>query len=359
MKKMLPVTYPPVTSFPGYADALAIALNSKSGYNWFLHSFINVFMQFDSSSDTAFVDFVNLDFIRFDHIYHLEPQNLFCPPIKAFSIPVNMLNLFDSFFDFVKYLIDKDFYVLAFVNYGVLRRRDSQITHETFVYGYDEERKMFNIADFQLNNSGYKFTEISSEHLEKAFYSVKEKTGVNTGAFFDQRTTDQVIALTPNDDIEVEFCPQLFVSKIEQYLNKQKLYVNYRPLHVYLKSNDDVEDYWGISFYEGLKRLLLCRMKKGNWVDYRQFHLLYDQKNSILVKLKFLINLYNISEAYQYEWQKIVDQTFLVRNMIIKYNIREKEDSDMAYKICNILDILRNKEQGLLEDLIKSILEKA
>ena len=150
MKKVLPVKYPPITSFPYLANMLSILwVNQERTLPWISDHFIQIY----GSTNLGF------DFYDNSSAFYI-PAESYCPFIHIQQIDRKVINHgLHIFSDYVEFLIDNDWYSCLCLDRYYLscsaQYKKDHFLHSTFIYGYDKEKEVVLIADFFNNGEIY------------------------------------------------------------------------------------------------------------------------------------------------------------------------------------------------------------
>lgn len=163
IKKILPVKYPPITSFPQYADFLSIALVEDRSLHWLYSHFIQLRGYYKKG----------YPYIKFDDLPPIEE----CPFCNEHILKRNfILNKWKDIVDFCIYSINLGYYIIINVDRYFLPVFDGynkiHNIHPTLIYGYNIEKAIFNVADFYKDNK-YSYSIVNFEDLNKAFINFK------------------------------------------------------------------------------------------------------------------------------------------------------------------------------------------
>lgn len=152
---VLPVDEPKITHTPVIANMLSVLQTNPETASWIANHFVNIF--------------INRDGV-FDNFYD---RNMFfygCPWLQVNQIRREVvLRICPKIIDYVKALLDECFYVYAAGNTEHIPayHNDHYWAHNMFVYGYDDEQRLFYISDFFINGKYEKAT-CSYDELELA-----------------------------------------------------------------------------------------------------------------------------------------------------------------------------------------------
>jgi hypothetical protein len=357
-KKILPVAYPPITTAPAYADALAILMSCNEALGWVYSHYIQTYIvevldgkaeNFKSIMPCFFGDFDNRRIVNTvsDCIFLNREIN---PFLNIFEIPNVMINtLGESFVSFIKKTIDLDMYVYGFCNASNIKEynRSEAFSHEVFIYGYNDEDKTFYYADFPNNEARkYTFAVCSYDEIEEAFHSVKK-------LFIP--VVKSIAAIQLYKDGPFAFELSYIKESVSEYLHPSKDSV--RRLSDYVESFVNIGDFsWKTKVYVGTDAFNYLaniddRVSKGR-IDVRLYNAMYEHKVMMSKRISYLIERDCLSSSkydLSIEYKSIEEEMLSVRNKILKYNIT-KNDSTIK-SIPAQLYAIREKEEIILKSI--------
>lgn len=334
MKKILPNEYPPITSYTSIAHVLSALWPLKEVMMpWFCQQYI----QLVSTKE-------------FGHFYDCTHDYMMSFPVECpffeyqFIDKRRMFNYPEKFSEFLEYYILKDCYVVAgidefYVNCSWNYQRTHYV-HQALIYGCDTMEKKFYIADFYKDK--YRQTEISYELIDEADRSLSKD--------LDKWYLDVMIF----NYLERHEPFRLNIELIKVLLSD---YVNSRDSFYKLSFSryDDRKNYnYGLQFYDNIVELLL---DKGENIDIRPFHVLYDHKVAMLIRLEYMHqNSFFDNDSYNrlfFEITQLKKENFALRQTILKYNMRpERINLDSVVQKCMYL---KQKEYDTFSFMLKAL----
>ena len=234
------------------------------------------------------------------------------------------------------------YYIEAYDDYGKRHFR-----HEIFIYGYDIESEILYVADF-FENGKYSYSTVSFKQLEEAYSAIHQSADDEIGDFLGGvhliKLRNKRFPFNDAYDRNVWFCADVMISRIKDYLNSKE------------ESLDD--NVWGLSLYSEMKNRLslLCNgtAREQVHLDVRAFHVLYDHKVMMVMRVNYLFDKQIICDKrFMKESEKIRDTANMIRNMYLKFEI--KLDNKILLKIIDLLVVLQEDEESLLEKIVNAI----
>ena len=328
--KILPVEYPPITTYPIIANIFAVLWHKKEQVlPWFADHYIQLHAT-GHEGGAMWFNFYDADFL-----YKIHPAD-YCPYLLTQQIDKSSFNRANfCFTNFIEEQINNDYYIITHLNQYFLpcsyhyNVRNSM--HPTFIYGYNNDQKIIHMSDF-YDDKKYKsktatFDEINQsynfDHLEtdapQAFY------GITLYKFVKSRykTNINLLKQTLEDYIEGKDSTRRYFHSVQfQFTNSQT----------------DNSDY-GINCYNMLAKHINYCKEKGDWPDVRPFHLLYDHKVAMKIRLNYLVdnNYINNKEKDRLLLlcDKLINSTLAFRNLALKHQVQSDSKTLVAlYESC-------------------------
>lgn len=294
----LPISMPPITSYPFVADLLAVLWAHKSlTAPWIFERYIQ--LQVEVNNDPPILDFYDGGVRENDLLPFYS-----CPFIEWRRIDrVRNYPPISLFVDYVRYQIDHNTYVDTPLDQIYLRcspvySRDNFI-HETFIYGYNDKLKTVNVADFYENRK-YTFEVITYDELEN---SAKGLTNfINLYSFRDYEY-------------------ELNIEHMKTYINDFLSCTDSFSKYVLSYERRNQGTVFGIAVFDCLVELI----NSEKTINRQAYHAIYDH----MVMMKHRINYLHIvghidDESYTKLLQTVgflIEEALILRNTVLKYNI--------------------------------------
>ena len=346
-KNILPITNPTITTFPGYANILAILENNPNTRSWVYSYYIQTCIIEDNVVHaTLFVDFDNrvLSNIWSSHSIFRPLQ---CPFLNVFDMSTEMLMKMEyPPVKFIKESIDSHMYVMCFIDISkiVVYNRSDFSLHEFFVFGYDDIREVLHFADF-VNNK-YNYYTCSYSEFSNAYSSAMETNNFRT----------QKLCLLKPLEITYALDFSYIQKKIYEYLypdNNAEIDFMQRIESVIPRRKGGIAIYSGINIYTYFIKFLYDQMVLNrNHIDIRLYHGLLDHKEMMLKRFEYLLHESVLPSHKSYlcdEYKTIRDNTLIIRNQLMKFNISGK--ISIIDKVSKTLAETCSKESYLLEEI--------
>jgi len=322
----LPVEYPPITSFPSIANLLSILwVHKERTLPWICDHYVQLIIR------------PNHPVTRSDFYDQADTDNFiingyFCPFLGWLRNNQTTAR-FTDFTDYIEYQINHGYYMDACLDRFFLScsncYNSRHFIHQSFIYGYDNDKKQVFISDF-FDSGKYERKIVSYEEINNSIKGI-----------------DYHINLYKYQDCNYEINLDLLKLSIADYLNCRD------SLKKFQFSNPDYNKnvLYGLDLYNYVIDVF-CNEKH---IDIRPFHILYDHKKMMKIRLDYLKKL-NIFDSIMLELickrnDSLIEKSLLLRNKVIKYNL--KHNNDLLSKIKTECRDLKNNDYYLFSDLLR------
>lgn len=333
-RKVLHMQTPMITSYPRHANLLSILENEEMYIEWLIENYIEL--------QSAKMKKLKLEFhIGYDVIHFFQ----FCPFVVYNRAERNIVN--KAYHDIIEYLCDlildnRYVYVLVdrfYVSCYPQSYQKEHHYHDIFLYGFDQEEKIFYAADFFDGKYSLKKTTFSE--IKQGYESVKDNEDWLHGVISLQVIKTMVYNLDVNKVIR----------NLREYIERFNPSVHNEILFSYMKS--DYFDF-GINIYQTLLRYFDAENVNFK-VDLRPFHLLCDHKRILVEMVRHLIrNHYLLEKSVDFDQvTQLESNAMVIRNVLIKYNITGNKKELIRCK--NLLQQLMKDEKALISILLEKI----
>lgn len=338
MEKKLLFKYPEITSWTWTAATFAILENYENAIPWLYNNFVQLFCErYDNWVSVHYLP--HLDVISNNPFFH-----------SALISRELISNLHIDIIDFIKKCIDLKYYVYCKVDEGCICV-DRKFLHELVIFGYDDSKETFEIADFTLNKyRKYTLASTSFQNIKKAYENVMhEEDDMTDGIGGD----GGIFIFAVNEGYYHKFNINLLLSQLEDYINCKDQGKDYRTKNIYQESN----------FSKGLKGVSLGidvydeiikyyrRVQHGNNRFYIQpLHVLYDHKVLMISRLQYIKDKIDISNEIIEQYIELKRKTEITRNLGVKYWINP--NVNIINEIIDNLEIIREKDNACAAKLL-------
>lgn len=350
-RKILPITMPTITAYPGRAHLCAILEGNNRYTPWLMENYIqteSLYREIDN--DVIFnVDFFNMPRFQYSSHTSLTVQSIFCPCISLYAIENSfILNFSKSYLEWMINVLSKNYYVTTTINEKYINAYGQQKNdlHNILIYGYDIEKKIFNIADF-FSSRRYQFKQCTFEEFNQAIKKVKDfKEDLTTTTWEDIKTTTY---FKIDESYHPDFHLDLFIAQIKDYLGNTNICKN-----VFVETNNwNIEEAryrkFGNLHFDNLKKYIGRCCEKNIVPNVMPIHIIYEHKLSISQRINFLLDNGYINNNDTWEmYQKVVKNCLLIRNKILRSHVTGKcpdatEIYNLAFEAKKIEEYVLNK----------------
>lgn len=342
MKKMLPLVVPPITSIPSHANFLALIMQMEEGIEWFCSHYINFYVRKKiSPEDFTFEDnrasFIDNGMIGKDY------SNL----LHHYYIPKEFVHL--DIIDFLVDAIDKDYYSLIKLNQFFIKNNEyayqkQSYLHTTLISGYDLENKKFIISDF-YDNKKYNSYELDFNDLKNAYESLSDDLLYKHPIHQFHGTEIMLVKPKPTG---YHFSAKHMLALLRDYYNgKDSTGRFFNEAYLY-------EALGEFEYVYGLRTICqIAEMYVQNEISITALHEIYDHKEGMVYRLKFIQEKYPYLELKEYieTYKKLRDMAMVLRNVAIKFTVTKGNNKNMLDKYT----LLQKQEEYILPYLINEL----
>lgn len=328
MQVCLPVEYPPITSFPFIANSLSILwVNKDKVLPWISDRYIQLVIRPSHPlTQSDFYDQAETD------SYILPGHS--CPFIGWLRNNQTTAH-FNSFTEYIEHQIMHSYYLDACLDTFYLscsmNYNKKHFIHQTFIYGFDNEKRQVFISDF-YDNGRYTRKIVSYDEINKSIEGI-----------------DYFINLYRYDDFNYKINLDLLKLTIEDYINCKDSQKKFE--FSYVSYNKDI--LYGINFYN----YIVDVFSKEDYIDIRPFHILCDHKVMMKIRLEYLyrMNIFNSERIKEISTTNdlLISHSMRLRNMVLKYNINH--DSELLSEIDKKCITLKKSDYDLFMNLLACI----
>ncbi len=290
-----------------------------------------------------FSNFIQIRYAHWWHMYAFDNHHLFlsnCPAIEYYIIPQSIIisKWNKSLKELIIDVVNSDFYLFLYTDYYYIPASESFLKihgeHEIFIFGYDLERDLVFVAD-NLQNGKFIKTQCTFDELEKGYWAVKGNYSFQTDVRF-LKTKKNVIC---NFDLE-----QVII-ELDNYLQSKRT----------IDLLDEQKCDFGFDAVERILETLNNTSGVENYIDIRPFHLLYEHKLLMDMRIKYMVGngyLLNNNELVM-DFTLLKKKYLIIRNNVLKYNVRH-DPKILSYIVNNLHENIKI-EKNLITNLIISL----
>lgn len=269
----------------------------------------------------------------------LSVQRLEADWLDSGSYPISRRVIEAIELDYYAYVYIEEFYVKASMIYRKNRR-----SHAFLIFGYDLEEQTFDIAGF-FKNGKYSTSKISFNDFDLASIDNPLRSDFEKKMYLFKK----------RERIEYGFDPYNVSDLLQDYLSGNNSSRRFRAIQTPLFKNDMPKGYFGIRIYEPLKDFVEEIKNGTEWIDLRPFHVLWDHKNSMLLRIGYMMdNGYLPVDTLMAEQAKeIRDKAMMIRTLLIKYSFTP--NPELLDHMIRGMDHLAGMETYLFTEILETL----
>lgn len=347
-KKILPVQYPKITSWQWHATLFSILGDDENFKKWVYSNYIQLRCYHITEIFTG-------DDMLFADIMPGSSSLKECPYIITSLMTKNQIDSYcnGDVLDFIIKTIDMGGYV-----YGVFDEAkilcdvdlDYKFPHELFIYGYDKEKKIFNVGDFTFNEK-YAYTTVTFEEVEQGYNVIAPK---DDHMFKDdyKGTRGLYVIWKNNETPYYELDEKLIARTLHEYLECLDTKDHFRMMR-----NRFDDTIFGIDVYDSVLKQVEKQVESGDF-DIRATHIMYDHKVLMYDRIQYLMekNVIPMDQALLDEYAEVVDDVLASRNLVIRISI--SGDTSAKDRFAGYFADAKKKEIEVLSKVLAQLEEK-
>jgi hypothetical protein len=363
-KKILPLQYPIITSYGGTAETLGILTCHEEALDWVYSNYLQFYATqiiVDDFNDyypttgyapSFFADFDNrrlASCISYNMFLNRESG---CPYLNVFEVPIDIISSFgDSYVNYIKRNIDMGMYTFGFgdvskvYEYGYDTPTENSY-HPIFIYGYDDETREFNFADFLVGNK-YTLTKCSYEEIDAAY------KGISRYVF---PLVKSIASIQYTDNPAYKFDYSYVLDSVREYLspdNKRATGFEKFSSSFFSPTKWHTKVFAGINAYDFFIEFMDIEQQLGIYPsDHKPIHCLCDHKEIMVKRIEYFIKKGYIDSGKQSllpEYEEVRDLVVEARNLLLKHNM--KRQPELLARVKSTLIAAREAEIPLLKQI--------
>ena len=365
-KKTLPVTYPPLTTYPAFAATLSILSSYEEAFDWMYSHYIQIYAAdkvnrggykvdsgnapykplFFGDSDNRRLAYTNADFIFF--------AKDVCQYFDLFAVPSDMfISGGETFVSMVKRSIGLDMYLYIYADQSKIGifNRSNGFVHPLFIYGYDDEEGTVSAADFV--DGKFVYFKCSYDEIEAAY-----RSGIDLPNYCNNlpKESESIALIRYTNYAPFVFDFSYVQDSVREYLYPDKTKADRFTSYIMSRfsfSDQILKIHMGIDVYQYLSDLVELEFGAGkDYLDYRIYHAMCDHKAMMIKRVEHFIKqgyLNGSKASILEEYMQVQAKTLSARNCVLKYNMQN--DKETAYKIPRLMAEAKDLEIPLLIEL--------
>ena len=335
MKKILPITIPPVIGYLHHAYPLSILANEEAYLPWFHSNYIQLYCPYNLQNLSSRT-------LKFNFYRRPDQRVSFSPYLKVqildrdliFKSPTDIL-------PFVVACLDKGYYIQPTVDEYFLpdsaAYQKRSLVHETLIYGYDNQT----FAGIGYNKNGdYASYHIMFSELEQAIVHA-DLTG-----HYDP---DGLRLFRYDSHVRYDFDIHLVREHLEDFLFSKNTSHRFRLLA------NPTDGAYGLATYPFLKSYIESFLYSPLSFDIRPVHILWEHKKCMVDRLNYMEDhgYLKSEDGFSMQYEELARKTGMLRMMLLKFKITRSPD--LIHRVLSNLDDIGEVEQCLLQGLVKKL----
>lgn len=317
----LPISMPAITSHHFYALPLAIIGSSQATVNWIYSEFVQLFTSRNKEDNESII-----------HLYNYKDDMFKYEPLDDSRILPKRLIYGESIIDTYKRILDCGQYIYDFVDKYYIKsfQKEKNYIHDLLLYGYDDDKKIFNVFAFQTRKL-IEF-EIPYDEYIAAYNSEYMASRFHLTILY--RLKDKEYGI---DIKKIGYYLLDYMEGINTY-NRESLHdvVLYKPR-------------FGIEIYDEIKDILKLQHELKMEVRLPDIYCLYDHKRFMVERAKYLNEHSTIkcSDEMLEEFKAVEQEAQYIVMLSIKVNKKSFNGKTDIKDLLSHIDILKEKEKTI------------
>ena len=318
-KKVLPTSYPMITSWQWHATLFSIIGDDEKAKNWIFSNYIQL-RCYNIEEIFTGDEMLLADMMPGSSSLKECPYLLFSLMTKE-----QIESYCGDIITFIKKTIDLGGYV-----YGVFDEAkilcdsgaDYKFPHELFIFGYDDEAKQFNVGDFTFGEH-YSYTTVSFDDVKNGYDSISAPEDHIFKDDYKGRRGIYVIQKNLGDtyyELDTKYIKDTLVEYLESKDSKN---------HFRMMRNRFNDTVFGVNVYDAvLKQIGKQLSAEDPDFDIRALHLLYDHKVLMMERLKYMMDkgVLEFNDEILNGYMEVENTMLTARNLLIKTSITGNVD---------------------------------
>lgn len=328
--KQLPFVIPKYPTYPKSTAFLAILTAYNQEKAWLYNNFILLWANIWVDTYEYWMDF------KFGNE---NIRNDFCPMIKKEQIERGKLHR-DNIINNITQGIDNGKYFLLLLDMYYIDKWWGEndkyhCTHQTLIYGYNWENKLFYVADFFYGK--YQYELISYETLIESYISgLDQKSDLVEKYIMDEVFTYN----SANYKVDID----IIKKQLEDFIFARDM-CRYDFLNLYQRDNIT----YGFNFLSTIQKHLNSSIYNNDFLDIRPFQFIREFNEIMVERIIYIQNMVDFElEDVCEKFKNLHNMSNILVNLLIKYTICNKKD---------ILYIAKEKFENFIEIEKEALLE--
>lgn len=340
MKKILPKEYPITCTMSTDSHLFSILQTFENGIDWLMSHFI------------LWCGTNNLSGALFEYIYILPYRAFYynwreCELLDFDTFDESQIHTNDDFIGYVKQRIDDGWYChMHFDQYHIGKTKKSHYLHHSLVYGYDDDKRIFYLAD-HFDKGRYQELTCGYDELECAFKDVF----TYKLAEFENGHTAYLLKIKEDAVVSKKYTLSgYYLNEIQTAIDAMLSsdVTGYLSNAGHHKSDPRFDHVYGLALYDCyIKYISDLIDKKTEHIDYRLITNIRDHMNLMILRIEYYANKdltadpKTVAEILSH-YKKIHMTAKIILSLYMKYSM-DKEDTSLE-KITEYLKSIKHDE---------------
>lgn len=334
------MVYPPITSYHYHSDLLSVLLTHEESKTWLFNNYIQ--LEIPSRNANSYDMDTRMDF---SFPYSVWKS---CPFLYYQRICRDFIkSKWNSVTEFIRDSINLDYYIYFDIDRyyipGTNSYHDYHHTHDLFVYGYDDEKQIFYITDYNISGK-YSYNTADYDEVEDAY---QEQPKVKD--FLEGEGVELIYFYPRKHELNIPFISQ----SIKDYLESTNTFKRYIPDDLWRGRKDNLV--YGCTIHEYLRFFIQQYLPVHDVTEYRLFNVFCEHKRLMCMRIQYLGEQgYLQDSGYIYSHFKVVEhKAYIAQNLLLKYYITR--ENQILLQILNHIDWVEENEVKVLKYMLDNL----
>lgn len=347
MVKVLSLNVPFVhMTWAPYSHLVSIGQQQEGFQNWALSTLVNIVGVYGDKGSTPFLRYVNSPDPSSTYAY----GNVWdaCPYVEKLTIDRSFIrSMGQDISDFVIKNINANNYMYLYL----LRDLNTRFAHQTLIYGYDLERKVFLVADHFEGEGGRYSTKLISMENMPLHYNIQQDDILEY-----ELDVYKYVYLIKSQPYDFELNLKSLKRSFLDYLNSTPTVLNINAAAEGKQKKYNDTYYYGIDFYTPLMGYIHREIANENneSCDHRPLAFFKESKKITCLLVEYLFeNSFVTDKSLIEASDEIFQISAILLGLYLKYSV--SKDAKILDKIVSRLTELREMDKKFIFHLIKDL----
>jgi len=343
MKKILPIKYPPITTYLSHGYNLSALMNYEEFLPWFYTNYIHLKCLKELTQELV----CDLNFYFPDGLDYLQR----IPFVKSQLLYKDIMSVLGcNIVSFLKDAISEGYYICTFVDEyyipGKYIYQKKNNSHRILIYGFDDDLNIFNACGWE--NQVFRIDEIVSYND----FSAAFESDHNKDILLSNRGT---LCFKIENNFYNVHQYKLDIGYIYQALNEYLFSKNTSEnFGVYSNKLDSTKYSFGMNAYNEFINYLHKLVDKQANPSHIAVNIIWEHKKCMLLRINYLKEMgYITNNIVVNSYKEVEKKAQICRNLMLKYLMLK--DNSQINKMINLIGIIKSEEWNLLVSLLEDI----